>query len=62
MGSSCVPYRLARIDHSCSKVLVLQECDAFQGECLREESRYHYLHALMGILDVHTDKVGRPTP
>lgn len=34
-----------------------QECEAFQGECLREESRYHYLHALMGILEVHVDKV-----
>jgi hypothetical protein len=54
-----------RINHSPppkNDVVVLQECDAFQGECLREESRYHYLHALMGILDVHTDKVGTPPP
>jgi len=35
-----------------------QECDAFQEECLREESRYHYLNSLISIMDANLEKVG----
>ena len=34
-----------------------QECDAFQEDCLGQESRYHYLQALISIVDAQYNKV-----
>ena len=33
------------------------ECNAYQDECLREESRYHYLSSLIAIAQGHLDRV-----
>ena len=38
-------------------VFTIQECDAFQEECLREESRYHYLNSLISIMDANLERV-----
>ena len=34
-----------------------QECDELQDECLREESRYHYLNSMNGITAANLEKV-----
>ena len=34
-----------------------QECESFQADCLREESRFHYLHALTAIIEANIEKV-----
>lgn len=39
------------------RVNLEQECDEYQEECLRVESRYHYLNCLNGIADVHIKRV-----
>ena len=36
------------------------ECESRQNECVREESRFHYYHAMVSIADVRKQKV-RPT-
>jgi len=39
------------------RIKLEQECSAHQEDCLREESRYHYLHCLLGIADAHYERV-----
>merc|ERR1712146_70685 len=33
-----------------------KECDAFQEECIREESRFHYLNSLTNIAKIKLDR------
>lgn len=33
-----------------------EECDAAQNDCVREESRFHYYHAMVAIADVRKQK------
>ncbi|KDO31490.1 hypothetical protein SPRG_04104 [Saprolegnia parasitica CBS 223.65] len=39
------------------RIKLEQECTAFQDDCLREESQYHQLHALLQIESARLDKV-----
>jgi len=40
-----------------SRMKLEQECDAFQEDCLAQESRYHYLQSLIGIIEAQYNKV-----
>ena len=39
------------------RVKLEQECDGYQEDCLRVESRYHYLQCLSSIARVHLERV-----
>jgi hypothetical protein len=39
------------------RIKLEQECAAFQEDCLREESRYHYLQCMMRIAEAHHERV-----
>merc|ERR1719183_1016689 len=39
------------------RIKLEQDCAAFQEDCLREESRYHYLQCMMQIADAHHERV-----
>lgn len=39
------------------RIKLEQDCAAFQEDCLREESRYHYLQCMMRIAEAHHERV-----
>lgn len=39
------------------KFSVLQEVRAYHEECSQEESRYHYLHCMMQMVEIQQKKV-----
>ena len=40
-----------------SRMKLEQECDAFQQDCLSQESRFHYLQSMIGIVEARYSKV-----
>jgi intraflagellar transport protein 81 len=39
------------------RIKMEQECNAFQDDCLREESRYHYLNCLISIAEGQAERI-----